>query len=302
MKKETIKRMYLLGISLSLIIPLFAQKPIEIEEIQCTFSHGEHPGLSLTIPEAEYDDVAKEWTKRLEKRTKSKITIENGEYAIFGALIPEISENPLNVYSILRSQDSAVVLDVSFEIKPKEFLSREQSEKEFALVRDHLFQFGKEEYSDVANEQLKEEEKKLRTFEKELSSLENEKSKLEKSIVEENNNILGNNDKIELLKADASLINEKLSEGKAELLKLNDEEMKKTKESQLKELEKNKKQVLKDIENLQKKTVDSESNIHTAELEIESNVNDQLAKIEEIDKQKLVVEAATNKLNTIMSY
>lgn len=302
MKKESVQRMFFAGIVLFLAFPLFAQKPIEVTEIQCKFSHGEYPGFSLTIPETNYEAIAKSWTKSLEKRTKSSIIVENGEYSIFGALMPEITEDPLNVYSILRSQDSAVVIDVSFELKPKEFLSRAQSEKEFALISDHLYQFGKEEYIKVAEDQLKDEEKILKTQEKELNSLQDEKSKLEKSIVEENNDILNNTDKIDLLTRDASFLNEKIGEEKAELLKLDDEEMQKTKESQIKELEKNKKKVLKDIEDLQKKNVDSKSDITTAEMDIETNVNNQLAKTDEIERQKLVVEKATIKLNTIMNY
>lgn len=302
MKKESIKRMYLFGIAVFFAVPLFAQQPIEVVEAECKFKHGNHPGLSLTIPEVKYDVIAKSWTKRLEKRTKSKIIVENGEYSIFGALMPEITENPLNVYSVLRSQDSAVVLEVSFELKPKEFLSKAQSEKEYALIKDHLYQYGKEEYTSVAEEQLKEEEKILKTMEKELNSLQDEKSKSEKNIVEENNKILNSTDQIDLLKKDASFLNDKLGEEKAALLKLDDEEMKKTKESQIKDLEKNKKKVLKNIEDLQKKNVDSNSAIHTAEMDIETNINNQLAKTDEIERQKLVVEKATNKLNTIMSY
>jgi DNA repair exonuclease SbcCD ATPase subunit len=302
MKKVTMKRMYLFGISLSLVLSLFAQKPIEVKEITCKFSHGEYPGVSLVIPEAKYDDIAKEWTKRLEKGTKSALTIDKGEYSIFGAQIQEISENPVNVYSILHSQDSAVLLEVSIELKPKEFLSKAYSEQEYAHVHDYLFQFGKEEYTNVANGQLNEEENKLKALEKELSSLQNAKSKLEKDIVEENNNILNYEDQIELLRSDASNLNEQIGQERKTLLGLKDEEAQKVKEKQIKDLEKDKDKMLKDVENYQKKIVDSKSNINTAEMDIETNINEQQAKTGEIQVQKRVLEGATIKLNTIMSY
>jgi hypothetical protein len=302
MKTEFIKRMGFLGLGLFTALTAFSQKPIVVEEIQCNFSHGDYPGLSLIIPEAKYDDVAKEWTKRLEKGTKSGLTVENGEYSIFGAQIADISENPINVYSILRAQDSAVQMDVAIELKPKEYLSRSQSEREFALVKDYLYQFGKEEYTQVANNQLKEEEKKLKSLEKELESMQNDKTKLEKDIVEENNDIVSHEDKIEMMKTDASNLNDQIGQERKTLLGLKDEEAKKLKEDQIKDLEKEKKKVLKEVENFQKKIVDCKSNINTAELDIESNLNAQLTKTGEIDAQALIVQSAINKLNTIMSY
>jgi DNA repair exonuclease SbcCD ATPase subunit len=302
MKNKSVKRMNFFGIVLFISVPLFAQQPIDIQEIQCTFSHGEYPGISLTIPETSYDAISKSWVKIIEKGTKSAVAVVNGEYSIFGAQLPEISEDPVNVYSVIRSRDTAIVLEVSIELKPKEFLSRTQSEKEFAQVQDFLFQFGKDEYTIVATEQLKNEEKALKSLEKELSDLQNSKTKLEKEIVEEQNNILNYNDKIDLLKQDASFLNDQIGQENKTLLSLKDEEAKKEKESQIKNIEKEKKQILNEIEKLQKKTIDSNSNIQTAEMDIETNINDQVGKTGEIDQQKQVVEKATGKLNTIIAY
>jgi len=195
-----------------------------------------------------------------------------------------------------------VVFDVAFEMKPKEFLSREQSEKEYALVMDFLKQFGKDEYTIVATDQLKQEEKKLSTLEKELSSLQNAKAKYEKTIVSNQNDILKYNDEIDLLKQDATQLNELIGKEKQTLLTLEAGETRDAKENQIKGLEKDKKRVMKEIESLQKKIVDSNSDIHIAELDIESNVNEQLAKTGEVDQQKLVVGKSTTKLNTIMTY
>ena len=302
MKNEFIKKMFLVGIVSCFAISLYAQKPIVVEETQCKFKHGEHPGFRLIIPETSYDAVAKTWTKKVEKRTKSKVVIEDGEYSIFGAVLIEISETPVNVYSVIRSQDSVVVFDFAFEMKPKEFLSREQSEKEYALVMDFLKQFGKDEYTIVATDQLKQEEKKLSTLEKELSSLQNAKAKYEKTIVSNQNDILKYNDEIDLLKQDATQLNELIGKEKQTLLTLEAGETRDAKENQIKGLEKDKKRVMKEIESLQKKIVDSNSDIHIAELDIESNVNEQLAKTGEVDQQKLVVGKSTTKLNTIMTY
>lgn len=303
MKKSDFFKTQIIGVIILLLVTsLYGQKPIEFEETQVTFKHGEYPGFRMVVPEVGYEAITKDWTKKIEKGTKSKIIIEDGEYSLFGAQIDEIYENPINIYSILSTQDSAVLIEVTVELKPKEFISREQSEKEYALARNFIFNFGKEEYASVAKEELKEEEKDLKDLERDLSSLQNAKTKLEKSIVEENSNILQYNDKIALLKQDAQNINDQLGKEKPILLSIKDEEAKKVKEAEIKNLEKDKDKALKDVANFQKKIVGSNSSIEHAKLDIETNLRDQSTKTAEIDEQKQVVTVAINKLNTILNY
>jgi len=287
---------------LFLTINLAGQKPIILTDKQINFKHGEYPGFELTIPEVAYEDVSQAWIKKIEKGTKSKITIDGGEFTIFGAQIDEIWPNPINIYSILSSRDSAVILDVTVELKPKEFVSRSQSEQEFAKVKTYLFEFGKEHYANLAQEELKTEEKKLKDLEKDLESLQNDKTKMEKLIVEEKNRIAENNDKITGLKQDAQNLNDQIGKEKSILISLEDEEAKKAKETQIKNLEKEKEKALKEVENLQKKIVDSNATIDRTTLEIETNLRDQSAKVAEIDIQRQAVSKAENKLNTILNY
>jgi hypothetical protein len=302
MKNKYLIKLGFLGLAAFVSVSLSAQKPIELTDIQCVFSHGTHPGYSLVIPEAKNEDVSKSWTKKLERKTKSKSVIENGEYSIFGALIEEISLNPINVYSIIRSIDSATVLEVSFELKPKEFLSKDLSEKEYAKVKNYLYRFGKEEYVEVAKNQLKNEEKILKTMKRETSSIRNKKEKLEKNIVEEQNKIYANNNEIDLLKVDASYKNNQIASEREVLLGISDAEAEKAKETQIKTLEKEKKKILKEIESLQKKSLECESNIHTAELDIEVNITSQKKKISEVNEQILKVDKSAAKLTAIMNY
>ena len=287
---------------LFLTMNLTGQQPIILTDKQINFKHGEYPGLELTIPEVAYEDVSKAWTKKIEKGTKSKVTVEEGECTIFGAQIDEIYVNPINIYSILGSGDSSVILEVTIETKPKEFVSKSQSGEEYAKVKAYLFEFGKELYADLAKKELKTEEKKLRDLEKDLESLQNNKTKMEKLIVEKKNNIVESNDKIAGLKQDSQNLNDQIGQEKSILINLVDEEAKKEKEAQIKDLEKEKQKALKEIDNLQKKIVDSNSTIDRTNLDIETNLRDQSAKVAEIDLQKQAVSKAENKLNTILNY
>jgi hypothetical protein len=294
---------FLAGIAiLFLAMNLAGQKPIIVADKQIKFSHGEYPGFELTIPEASYEDVSKSWIKKIEKGTKSEVTTNNGEFTIFGAQIDEIYPDPINIYSSLSSQDSLVLLNVTIELKPKEFVSRSQSVKEFNKAKTYLFEFGKEHYADVAKEQLKTEEKKLKDLEKDLGSLQNNKTKLEESIVGEEKQIQENNDEIPILKEKAQNLNTQIGSENSVLVSLKDEEAIKEKEKYIKDLEKEKEKSLKEVENLQKKIVASNDAINRAKLEIETNLSDQSAKQAEIDLQKQVVNKAENKLNTILNY
>ena len=78
---------------------LYGQKPIEILEDQIAYTGSEHPGITVTIPEVEYETVEKNWVRTMESGTRSKAVYENGEWSIFGANIKSISETPVNIYS-----------------------------------------------------------------------------------------------------------------------------------------------------------------------------------------------------------
>lgn len=287
---------------LFLTINLAGQQPIMLTDKQINFKHGEYPGFELTIPEVAYEDVSNEWIKKIEKGTKSKTTIDEGELTIFGAQIYDIYSNPINIYSLLSTSNSSVLLGVAIELKPKEFVSKSHSEQEFAKVKTYLFEFGKELYANLAKEELKTEEKKLRDLEKDLGSLQNEKTKMEKLIVGKKNLIVESNDKIAGLKQDAQNMNNQIGLEKTVLMSLEDEEAIKEKEAQIKDIEKEKEKAFKEIDNLQKKIVESNAAIDRANLDIETNLRDQSAKVAEIDLQKQAVNKAENKLNTILNY
>ncbi|MBN1952215.1 MAG: hypothetical protein JW801_13525 [Bacteroidales bacterium] len=281
---------------------LHAQKPIILTEETIDFGHGSYNGLSLTIPEVGYNTVEKAWTKLLEKGTKSKIQISEGEYSLFGAQLQEISSEPINVYSTMKSGDSCTLLNVTFELKPKEYLGKASSPSEYTQAKLMLFNFGKELYVELAKEEFKEEEKKLKQLERDLESLYNEKNKLEKSIVNDNSDITEYTDQIALLKQDAENLNTQLSKEKQLLLDLEDEQQRLAKEKEIETIDKNKEKALKEVDSLEKKILLRKSAIDRAKLDIESSKQAQASKLDYIEAQKLVTNQAEKKYNTILEY
>jgi len=216
-----------------------AQKPIIVSEDSLQIGKSILPGLSVTIPESDYDKALKTWIRDLQGGTKSKVVTENGEMSIFGAKIKAITPNQINVYSKLIKLDSMLQLFVSFETKKDQYVER-SSGPEFANAQDYLKQFAKSQYFDVAKGQADAEEKKLRDLQKELSSLENEKSKMQKGVQTDNSNISSEKENITVQNNELNTVNAAIIEQNSQLATMEEGPAKKEKAAQIKELEEKK--------------------------------------------------------------
>jgi hypothetical protein len=103
---------------------LDAQQPVIVTDDSLMFGNSRLPALAVTIPEVSYETSLREWIKQLETGTKSKVVTENGEMSIFGAIIKNITENPVNVYSRFDNADTLLRLIVAFEPKKDEYIER----------------------------------------------------------------------------------------------------------------------------------------------------------------------------------
>jgi len=291
-------------IFLLVLVPFFgakAQQPINVFEDSLKIGNSPVPGLSVTIPEAEYEKVLKAWLRDLQAGTKSKVVTENSEMSIFGAKIRDISATPVNVYSKLTRLDSMLQLFASFELKKDVYVER-SSGPEFTKAQDYLKEFAKNQYIDVAKGQADLEEKKLRDLQKELSSLENEKSRMQKSIQNDNNTILSEKDNITLQNNELDTVNAALIEQNDLLNTLEEGPAKKEKTEQIKELEKRKKKALNSIESSENKISRSSSDIDKATNEIPRNEKMQEKVREQIVMQEAVYQKYADKLKKIRSY
>lgn len=155
-----------------------AQKPIKITDDSLKFGSSKMPAFSIVIPEADYDKTVKNWVKELQSGTKSKVVEKGDELSIFGAKLKKVSENPINVYSQIKPEAEGVNLKVAYELEKDKF----QGASDRGNVREYLFDFARDQYLSVANDQLQEEKKKLNELERELNSLQRDQERMEKSI------------------------------------------------------------------------------------------------------------------------
>jgi chromosome segregation ATPase len=260
------------------------------------------PGLSVNIPEANYEKTLKTWIKTLESGTKSKVAKENNELSIFGANIKDISLTPVNIYSKIVTRDSMLQLSASFELGKDKYIEKAKSEADYAKAQNFLKQFAKNEYLEVAKERVNVEDKKLKDLEKDLASLEKEKARLQKSIQSNNTTITNEKDNIALQNNDLKTVTASITDNNSQLTSMDEGAAKEERQKYIKELEKRKKKILSSIESSENKINSSNSATDKATGEIATNETMQVKVKDQITQQTLVVEKFTDKMEKIKLY
>ncbi len=279
-----------------------AQAPVLLSEDSLKIGNSLLPGISVTIPEANYEKTLKEWVRDLQSGTKSKVITENNEMSIFGAKIKDVSPNPVNIYSKLIKLDSGLQLIATFELKKDQYIERSVNEAEFIKAQNYLKEFSKDRYAEVAKDQADAEEKKLKELQKELSSLENEKSRMQKSIQSDNTTIANEKENITIQNNELTTVTAALVEQNTLLLSMEPGPAKKEKEVLIKDLEKRKKKAQNSTESSENKINKANSDIDKATGDIPRNERMQENVREQIALQEEVYQRYADKLKTIKSY
>ncbi len=278
---------------------LYAQKPLTIETGIEKFGNTDCPGIWIDIPETNIETIRSNWVKAIEKGTKSNALKTNDEVTLFGALIKDIYEGPVNVFSKLSGRDSLVRLFVSVELSRDVFTTPDSKEHE--SMKSFAKNFAKDQYMKVAEDQLSKEEGKLKDFEKQLSSLRKEKEKFEKDIQGANTTISEEEYKIGSVKKEMEVTETTLDAKSTELSTMADGDLKKATQSEVKELQKKKKENMKDISTSESKISKANTLISDSKNGISANLKQQDEVSARIADQKVVVRNFTEKLKNIKS-
>jgi peptidoglycan hydrolase CwlO-like protein len=279
-----------------------AQMPVSVSADSLKLGKATLPGISVTIPEVNYENTLKIWIKELESGTKSKVVTENNEMSIFGSKIKDISSNPVNVYSKMIKLDSTVKLTASFELKKDEYVDRTGTAAEFSKAENYLKQFAKNQYIEFVKTQADAEDKKLREIEKELSSLEKEKNKMQKSISSNNTTIANEKENITVQNNEVTTVTAAIVEHNRLLDTMRTGPDKEAKIKYIKELEKRKKKAQSSIESSQNKIDRTNSETDKTNSEIPKNDKMQEQVNAKIQAQQAIVQKFSDKLKKIRSY
>lgn len=281
---------------------LFGQKPIKVLEDSVRFGNYLYPGFNVTIPEANYDKVLKNWIKDQESGTKSKVQTENGEMTIFGAIIKEISPAPVNIYSHLMNEDTLTRLMVSIELKKDQYIEAASGDIQLTSAKNYLKEFAKAQYIDFIKEELSAEEKILRDLNKDLGSLESSKARSQKTAKSKRNTVNDEQEKLLVKHNELSLLSNEIINKNNEMMAMPVGAGRDAMDAQVKELEKRRKKLQKEISKGESKIGKARSAIDQADRSIPRNENEQSIMKSKIDAQQAVVQRFIDKLNTVKLY
>ena len=284
------------------IIGIKSQVPISVSQDSLKIGKSIIPGLTVNIPEANYEKTLKVWIKTLETGTKSKVVTENNEMSIFGAKTKDIVPTTLNVYSRLIARDSSLQLSASFELGKDKYIDKASGETDYDKAKNFLRQFAKDQYIAVAEDRVDVEDKKLKDIQKELSSLEKEKTRLQKSIQSNNSTILSEKDNITVQNNELKTVSASIIDNNSQLSNMDDGPAKEERQKYIKDLEKRKKKALGTIESSENKINKSNSEIDQANRDIPTNELMQDSTRQRIVQQELVLQKYTHKLTIIKNY
>jgi len=302
--KFVMKNLYLI-LCLVFMLPVLnlrAQKPITIMEDSLLVGKYMHPGISVTIPEANYDKTLKSWIKQMEAGTKSKVITEDGMMTIFGAMVKKISPNPVNLYSKLANQDTLNKLMVCIELKKDEYLEPALGDAQMMAASDYLKAFSKDQDIDFRKDEVAVEEKKIKDLTGQLSSLENSYSKTQRKAGSNRSAVSKGQENLAILNAQLSQMTTDIANENAYMISMETGPEKEAQAAKIKEMNKNKKKLQKVISKSESKIRKAESSIAQADESIPLNKNEQFVMQQKIDEQTAVVQKFIDKLNTVKLY
>jgi len=281
---------------------LNGQKPIKVLEDSVRIGNYIYPGFNITIPEAGFDDVLKNWVKLQETGTKSKVQTDNGEMSIFGASIRQVSPASVNVYSRLINEDTLSRLLVVIELKKDQYVEPASGDIQLTAAKDYLKEFAKSQYINVIKDQLSAEEKILRDLNRDLGSLESSKSRHQRTAKNKRNTVNDEQDKLLVKTNELSLLSNEIINRNNEMMAMPVGAGREALSGQIKELEKRRKKLQNEIGKSENKIRKAKSDINQADRAIPRNDNEQDVMREKIDEQQAVVQTFIDNLNDVKLY
>lgn len=281
---------------------LNGQKPIKVIEDSVQFGNYLYPGFNVTIPEADYDRVLKNWVKSQETGTKSKVQTENGEMTIFGALVKQITPAPVNIYSRLMNEDTLTRLLVAIELKKDQYVEPASGDIQLTTAKNFLKEFAKDQYIDFIKDELAAEEKKLRDLKQELGGLESSKARSQKTARKKRGTVNDEQEKLLVKNNELSLLANEIIIKNNEMMAMPVGPGRDAMSSQIRELEKRRKSLQREISKGESRIRKAKSDIDQADRAIPRNEDEQDAIKARIEAQQAVVQKYVDKLNTVRLY
>ncbi|MDD4756266.1 MAG: hypothetical protein PHG29_09315 [Prolixibacteraceae bacterium] len=275
--------------TLFLVLGLFkayAQEPLEVKVESRPSSQGVQSAFEVIVPQATPDDAVKLWEKKVSPgglfNKSPKMENVKDEWIIRNITINEISPDPYNIYTQVSSFPGNIYVRIFFQNEDGFLGSPGSSSHAADAAGRYIRNYAVELYKQTVEEELKEEENKLKGLENDFNKMSRQNKSYDKKIskAEKEENALRSD-----LKDEKKLLKETKKSGDSAISGDEDYVSKE-------DLEKNIKDANKDI----KKTQKAQSKF---ERKINKNESEQDDLQDEIEIQRVRVNEVKRKLESI---
>jgi len=278
---------------------------LKVENDTIGMSRGEQVAYIIYIPEVTLDRTEHNWKKQFSKVSASPITYKTNEILIKKAKLRDITDKPINIYSLLIKPDNGRVKIIAFfEIDSVFFTPFKtqtvEDEKINYGIQNLLIRFARSEYVSLLKDKLFDAKSKFRVSNSQLKKLERENEKLLKDKASLGLKVKNNATELRGLENDNTRLIQQIEDKKDAIASIrDDDELFEIGKKQLKILKKEKRKVDKSIEKITKLNISNTIKIEKLGKEAEK-IKFQMDRLEaEVDERGEKVTELKNKIERI---
>ncbi|MDA3930219.1 MAG: hypothetical protein PF541_14815, partial [Prolixibacteraceae bacterium] len=171
---------------------IFSQEYMKVENVTRETSKGIQQGFLITVKDADFKTVQKEWEKSIKdckffdvlKKSESKVQFshQGDEYIANNVIINTISSTPISVMATIADIQEGIRVIAFFQLDSV-YISKDNSKEEtYLATKNYLRSFGIDMLQQTVKSHLESQENLLNDLENELSKLQSKKDDYEKSI------------------------------------------------------------------------------------------------------------------------
>ena len=295
MKKKYVS----LVIGILTFLTISAQTSITVEETSHNMSKGAENAFVVMVPQYNAADLKKEWKKYLKDNGKVDIKENNGEISALNAKIDKVSMENMDHYALFDETVNGPKLIAFYAINDT-FISTANNSVAAASVSKFMTDFSKSAYVKVVQEELKTEQKKLKSLNDEQSDFEKKENECHQNIVECQNKIEKDKNNIVINKADQDKKQKELEQQQQKMssVAMNDAE-KKLQDKQVNNLQDDKKDLIKKEGKLNLDIEDQNNKINVEQNKIPGLKSQEEMQKGKIQNQQEVIQKVQTKLDEI---
>ncbi|HYV95660.1 MAG TPA: hypothetical protein VE978_28055 [Chitinophagales bacterium] len=184
------KRTLLFAATFIIAMHLFAQDStrhaepdkivINVNEATEKMSQGYNHCLTVFIPDVRQKDVEHDFAKYM-KQFDTKADQTKGEYFFHNAVIKQLGDDPVDVYSITTQQQKGVQMEVFFNLGGV-YLNSKDNTNRFEIAQRMIHDFARQEATIAVQNQIEDAQKVLGEKSREQSDLVRQNASLHKKI------------------------------------------------------------------------------------------------------------------------